>query len=141
MMDKWSILRGDNYNYTIFPPTPSRTSVAACAKKRNYGCFKYFRKNLPPLLRSLSLNNSGGSGYERSGSSSSSSSIGYQKMPTGTCCSKLLLNKNKKGQQNKIILYAEESWAQSAASTYWLITPSYWRRNGCNIEEISGYRK
>lgn len=121
MVDKWMILR-ETDSYMPFP-----SSTVSCAKKRNYGCFKYFRKNLPPLLRSLTSN-------ERTGS-------GYQKMSSGVCCSKMLLNKGKHGHQNKVILYAEESWAQSAASTYWIITPSYWRRNGCNIEEVSGYRK
>lgn len=120
MMDKWMILRESEYIPTVFPPS--------CTKKRNYGCFKYFRKNIPTLLRSLTASNERPAGG------------GYQKMASGTCCSKLLLH-TKKGHQNKVILYAEESWATSAANTYWVITPSYWRRNGCNIEEYCGYRK
>lgn len=128
-MDKWTILREETDYYNILPPTKttSTSTTAYTTKKRNYGCFKYFRKNLPPLLKSLT-------------STSNDRTGGYTKLSSGPCCSKLLLNQ-KKGQQNKVILYAEESWAQSAASTYWIITQSYWRRNGCNIEEVSGYRK
>lgn len=116
-MDSWILRETDTY--ALFPP-----SSVSCTKQRNYGCFKYFRRNLSPLFTT--------SNKDRSGA--------YSEMVGGTCCKQLLLNR-KKGQQSKVTLYAEESWAQSAASTYWIITPSYWRRNGCNIVEVSGNRK
>ena len=128
-MDNWMILRED-LNY---PPNEffSSTCEVSKKKKRNYGCFKYFRQNLPPLLKALTTSN-----HDRGGGG------GYQKMSSGICCSKLLLNdKEKKGRPNKIILYAEESWAQGAANLFWIVKPSFWRQNDCSIEEYSGYRK
>lgn len=133
-MNKWMILQEEtDNNYTIYPQ-PSKATAASTifptsTKKRNYGCFKYFRKNLPPLLKSLTITTSN----DKTG--------GYTRLSSGLCCSKMLLSSKNGQPQNKVILYAEESWAQSAASTYWVITPSYWRRNGCNVEEVSGYRK
>lgn len=89
------------------------------SKTRNYdGCFRNFnfRRSLTaPFFKS------------------SKKGADYTEL-SGSCCKKLLLH-------NRVILYAEESWARSAASSYWIITPSYWRRNVVSVEEVSGYRK
>lgn len=41
----------------------------------------------------------------------------------------------------KVLLYPEEGWARSAASSYWTIAPCRWRRNRCIVEEVAGSRK
>ncbi|XP_058465287.1 uncharacterized protein LOC131438910 [Malaya genurostris] len=56
----------------------------------------------------------------------------------GKCCKKLL---RYNGYPNKVLLYPEEGWARSAASSYWTITPCRWRRNRCIVEEVAGSRK
>ncbi|XP_053668623.1 uncharacterized protein LOC128719028 [Anopheles marshallii] len=56
----------------------------------------------------------------------------------GKCCKKLL---RYNGYPNKVLLYPEEGWARSAASSYWTIAPCRWRRNRCIVEEVAGSRK
>ncbi|KAL1379076.1 hypothetical protein pipiens_003854 [Culex pipiens pipiens] len=56
----------------------------------------------------------------------------------GKCCKKLL---RYNGYPNKVLLYPEEGWARSAASSYWTISPCRWRRNRCIVEEVAGSRK
>uniref|UniRef100_A0A336MSV1 CSON006572 protein n=1 Tax=Culicoides sonorensis TaxID=179676 RepID=A0A336MSV1_CULSO len=56
----------------------------------------------------------------------------------GKCCKKLL---RYNGYPNKVLLYPEESWARSAASSYLILTPCRWRRNTCIVEEVAGSRK
>uniref|UniRef100_A0A182NPN4 Uncharacterized protein n=1 Tax=Anopheles dirus TaxID=7168 RepID=A0A182NPN4_9DIPT len=55
----------------------------------------------------------------------------------GKCCKKLL---RYNGYPNKVLLYPEEGWARSAASSYWTIAPCRWRRNRCVVEEVAGSR-
>uniref|UniRef100_A0A8W7PHF1 Uncharacterized protein n=1 Tax=Anopheles coluzzii TaxID=1518534 RepID=A0A8W7PHF1_ANOCL len=55
----------------------------------------------------------------------------------GKCCKKLL---RYNGYPNKVLLYPEEGWARSAASSYWTIAPCRWRRNRCIVEEVAGSR-
>lgn len=116
-MDSWT-LRGE---------TDAFGSLMRRPKWHNYGCFQSLRTSLSSKIISVGddksrystmyreLNNSGGG---------------------GGCCRKLL-----NGHQNKVILYAEESWAQTACSSHLIITWSWWRHNNCTIEEVSGYRK
>ncbi|XP_063706380.1 uncharacterized protein LOC134835432 [Culicoides brevitarsis] len=56
----------------------------------------------------------------------------------GKCCKKLL---RVNGYPNKVLLYPEESWARSAASSYLYLTPCRWRRSTCIVEEVAGSRK
>uniref|UniRef100_A0A182WEE3 Uncharacterized protein n=1 Tax=Anopheles minimus TaxID=112268 RepID=A0A182WEE3_9DIPT len=74
----------------------------------------------------------------------------------GKCCKKLLRYNgypNKVGTlstptsdmnlnyPSQVLLYPEEGWARSAASSYWTIAPCRWRRNRCIVEEVAGSRK
>ncbi|XP_055372643.1 homeobox protein 2 [Condylostylus longicornis] len=56
----------------------------------------------------------------------------------GKSCKKLL---KFNGYSNKILLYPEESWARSAASSYWTIKPSWWQPNRCKVTEITGSQR
>ncbi|EDS38982.1 conserved hypothetical protein [Culex quinquefasciatus] len=44
------------------------------------------------------------------------------------------------GANDRVLLYPEEGWARSAASSYWTISPCRWRRNRCIVEEVAGSR-
>ncbi|XP_055908576.1 uncharacterized protein LOC129943281 [Eupeodes corollae] len=56
----------------------------------------------------------------------------------GKSCKKLL---KFNGNSNKILLYPEEGWARTAASSYWTITPCWWQPNRCRIEEFMGSQR
>ncbi|XP_017299672.2 uncharacterized protein LOC103509413 [Diaphorina citri] len=56
----------------------------------------------------------------------------------GRCCKKIL---RYNGYPNKVLLYPEEGWARSAASSYWTITPSWWSKSRCKVVEVAGTRR
>uniref|UniRef100_A0A182FU26 Uncharacterized protein n=1 Tax=Anopheles albimanus TaxID=7167 RepID=A0A182FU26_ANOAL len=59
----------------------------------------------------------------------------------GKCCKKLLRYNGYPNKVPGVLLYPEEGWARSAASSYWTIAPCRWRRNRCIVEEVAGSRK
>ncbi|XP_018897220.1 uncharacterized protein [Bemisia tabaci] len=50
-------------------------------------------------------------------------------------CSKKLL------KDSKVLLYPEEGWARSAASSYWMLRPSWWKPSSCKVVEVAGTRR
>ncbi|XP_014290196.1 uncharacterized protein [Halyomorpha halys] len=59
----------------------------------------------------------------------------HPKPPTPVSCKKILK------KTNKVLLYPEEGWARSAASSYWTLSPCWWRRNACKVVEVAGTRR
>ncbi|KAF6213135.1 hypothetical protein GE061_010850 [Apolygus lucorum] len=57
------------------------------------------------------------------------------KPPTPVSCKKILK------KTNKVLLYPEEGWARSAASSYWTLTPCWWSRSACRVVEVAGTRR
>ncbi|BES91661.1 Hypothetical protein NTJ_04470 [Nesidiocoris tenuis] len=57
------------------------------------------------------------------------------KPPTPVSCKKILK------KTNKVLLYPEEGWARSAASSYWTLTPCWWSRSVCTVVEVAGTRR
>ncbi|KAK9505341.1 hypothetical protein O3M35_009422 [Rhynocoris fuscipes] len=57
------------------------------------------------------------------------------KPPTPVSCKKILK------KTNKVLLYPEEGWARSAASSYWTLTPCWWSRSACTVVEVAGTRR
>ncbi|XP_065218690.1 uncharacterized protein LOC135844415 [Planococcus citri] len=53
-------------------------------------------------------------------------------------CKKLL---RCNGYPNKVILYPEESWARSAASSYWTLSPTWWNCSRCKVVEVTGTKR
>ncbi|XP_022193406.2 uncharacterized protein LOC111051250 [Nilaparvata lugens] len=41
----------------------------------------------------------------------------------------------------KVLLYPEESWARSAASSYWTLATCWWCKSRCKVVEVAGTRR
>ncbi|KAL1115719.1 hypothetical protein AAG570_006009, partial [Ranatra chinensis] len=41
----------------------------------------------------------------------------------------------------QVLLYPEEGWARSAASSYWTLAPCWWNKSRCKVVEIAGTRR
>ncbi|XKL61249.1 hypothetical protein PGB90_008306 [Kerria lacca] len=53
-------------------------------------------------------------------------------------CKKLL---RCNGYPIKVLLYPEESWARTATSSYWKLSPIWWNYSRCKVIEVTGTKR
>ncbi|XP_075210398.1 uncharacterized protein LOC142317736 [Lycorma delicatula] len=46
-----------------------------------------------------------------------------------------------RSRPSKVLLYPEEGWARSAASSYWTLASCWWCRSRCKVVEVAGTRR